>query len=110
LSPQKDHSRAKVIKTIKLISLQIIKEFPLQKEEITPGKNKISSKSKRTNKIAKKKKGVLTERFGVNLSNPDSKGVKLSLFKALFLDRKTCTKRTPTNKNNKIKVIIIITL
>jgi len=99
-----------VIKTIKLISPQITKEVSLQKEEITPGKNKISSKSKRTNRIAKKKKGVLTERFGVSLSNPDSRGVSLSLLRTLFLERKTCTKRTPTNKSNKIKVIIIIIL
>jgi dihydroorotate dehydrogenase len=61
----------------------------LMKEHTIPGKNKISSKSNRTNKIAKKKKGALTDILEFNLSNPDSKGVSLSLLEIIFKERKT---------------------
>lgn len=82
--------------------------FSSLKEEIAPGKNKISSRSKRTNKMAKKKNGVLRERLEERLSNPDSKTPSLSLFKKSFLERNTWIKSTPTNNNNIRTLIVII--
>jgi hypothetical protein len=38
--------------------------------------------------MAKKKKGALTDILEFNLSNPDSKGVNLSLLENLFKERK----------------------
>jgi len=68
---------------------QIIKEAVFLKVETTPGKNKINSRSKRTNKIAKKRKGALRDILEINLSKPDSKGERPSLLRDNFLDKKT---------------------
>lgn len=95
---------------MKLIKIQAIREEDLLKSITTPGKNKTSSKSKRTNKIAKKKKGVLTETNVNKLSNPDSRGVSLSLLRNVFLDRKTCTIRTIIKIIINVMIKIIMTL
>lgn len=96
--------------TTKLIKIQVIKEEVLLNKKTTPGKNKTNSKSKRTNKIARKKKGVLTETKVNKLSKPDSKGDKLSLFMRAFLERNTWIIRaiTKTRINEMIKIIMIL--
>lgn len=96
--------------TTKLIKIQIIKEADLLNKRMTPGKNRTSSRSKRTNKIAKKKKGVLTETRVNKLSNPDSRGERDSLFVKAFFDKNTCTIRTTTKAKINPIVKIIMTL
>jgi len=73
-----------------LIKIQLKKEtIPLKVKATTPGKKRINSKSNNTNKIAKKKKGALIEKEETSLSNPDSRGVRLSNFILLLFERIT---------------------
>jgi len=51
----------------------------------TPGNKIINSRSKRTNKIAKKKNGVLKVLLLLRLSKPDSNGLKFKSFTVKFL-------------------------
>lgn len=71
-----------------MIKTQIWKALELLEIEETPKKKKIISKSKRTNKTARKKNGALKNTLESNLSNPDSRGERLSSFKGAFLERK----------------------
>jgi len=95
---------------IKLIEIQTKIITTSSEIETTPGKNKINSKSNKTNKTARKKKGALTDIKEIILSNPDSNGESLSSLEATFLERKTCTIRRIINITSKNMIIVIMTL
>lgn len=107
MNPLQSHSKRSVTKTKEIVSTQRKQRSLLLQIRTTPGNNRISSRSNKTNNTARNKKGVLIKTLIFNLSNPDSKGIKLRLEVLLFPFNLTWIKnnKLPT-RNNKLPTTI----